>query len=258
MINKTILTGIRPTGRLHLGHYLGIIKPALLLQEDNILKFGIMDLHQIDLKEQEEGFVSDFTKKIQHLGIDNIFIQSKNAGSLFWELFWNFSKIANNGELQRMTQFKDKKDSNPSLALLSYPVLMATDIATANCEYVLIGQDQKQHLELARNLIIKANKIFGFAGIEPQPLILETVSKIMSLQNPNKKMSKSDNNELGCIFLDDNAETIEKKIKKAVTTPEGIINLQNINNALGGKELDFTQAASAKKQLVDLIISKLN
>lgn len=255
MKNKSILAGIRPTGNLHLGHYLGVIKPALELQIDNIVKFGIMDLHNINPERQKYLEISSFKNQLIKLGINNIFIQSELSEIYpnFWKVFWIFSKIVTNGQLSRMTQYKDKKNSNPSLALLSYPVLMATDIAVSNCEYILIGKDQKQHLELAKDLIHKANKIHGYVGIEPKPLVIDEFSKIMSLKNPLKKMSKSDD-EAGCILLNDSEEEIVRKIKKASTTQQGILNLKTIYKGCGFDDvLDFKKASDAKNKITKAI-----
>lgn len=255
-MKKIIVSGIQPTGNLHLGNYLGVIKQWKELQEnpEYECKFGIMDLHAMTTsgKYGAENAVKT-ASALRKIGIkdNNIFYQSGAAGILncYWKLACNTSI----GQLNRMTQFKEKSDKgNENLGLFSYPVLMAADILALEADLVPVGEDQKQHLELARDL---AKKL----GLKvPEPLISKTCGRIMSLTDQAKKMSKSDPNDNSRINLSDDAETIRKKIKKAVTTPDGIKNLMTIYSACGGKEeLDFNSAGFAKGILAEQIIEEL-
>ncbi len=254
-MKKIVVSGIQPTGNLHLGNYLGAIKQWKELQKnpEYECRFGIMDLHAMT-----SGSNSEANWKTQQqlilLGIEdkNIFIQSEWKG--IYPVYWKLACNTSIGQLNRMTQFKEKADkNNQNLGLFSYPVLMAADILALEADLVPVGEDQKQHLELARNL---AKKL----GLKvPEPLISESCGRIMSLTDPTKKMSKSDPNDNSRINLSDDAETIRRKIRKAVTTPEGIKNLINIYHACGGKEkIDLDYYASLAKGLIaEQIIDEL-
>lgn len=270
---KIVVSGIQPTGNLHLGNYLGAIKQWKKLQEnpEYECKFGIMDLHAMttckfveDYNLNEFGRDFQFLKttnityhQLRKLGIfdKNIFIQSvrrEKILKMFWYLICNTSV----GQLNRMTQFKEKADkNNQNLGLFSYPVLMAADILALEADLVPVGKDQKQHLELARDL---AKKL----GLKvPEPLISESCGRIMSLTDPTRKMSKSDPNDNSRINLSDDAETIKKKIKKAVTTDKGKLNLERIFIGCGGglaQKLDWNKAAESKEKIAEQIIFELN
>ncbi len=236
-----ILSGIQPSGSLTLGNYLGAIKNFVKFQED--LKEGdelfvfIADLHAITVP-QDPTKLRDNIKKLAALylacGLDpsksTLFIQSEVKEHA--ELAYILQSITYIGELERMTQYKDKKQKQVegvSTALLTYPILMAADILLYNSDYVPVGVDQKQHLELARNLAERFNYRYSETFKVPESLIQKTGSKIMSLQNPEKKMSKSDDNEKASIYLTDNEATIRKKIASSVTDSDNSIIFDPVN-----------------------------
>lgn len=262
-MKKIVVSGIQPTGNLHLGNYLGAIKQWKKLQEnpDYDCKFGIMDLHaRTNISSQEcdtelELQVMQTWHTLIQCGIknENIFAQNYCEEKIL-RMFWRLSCITSIGQLNRMTQFKEKADkNNQNLGLFSYPVLMAADILALEADLVPVGEDQKQHLELARDL---AKKL----GLKvPEPLISESCGRIMSLTDPTKKMSKSDPNDNSRINLSDDAETIRKKISKAPTTFAGTDNLRAIYIGCGGDEdnLKWNEAAKTKAIIADQIILEL-
>lgn len=250
---KIVVSGIQPTGNLHLGNYLGAIKQWKELQEnpEYECKFGIMDLHAMTTGSK---YTEEFWEKLEELGIHsyNIFRQSQYP--IILQFFWKLACNTSIGQLNRMTQFKEKSDKgNENLGLFSYPVLMAADILALEADLVPVGEDQKQHLELARDL---AKKL----GLKvPEPLISKSYGRIMSLTDPAKKMSKSDPNDNSRINLSDSAEIIKKKIGKAVTTLEGINNLDLIFYGCDGQgALIWQNAKAAKEELAKQIIKELN
>ena len=258
-MKKIVVSGIQPTGNLHLGNYLGVIKQWKELQKnpEYECRFGIMDLHAMttDITDEElSENIDSINNSLLTCGIKerNIFWQTDYAHEIR-HMFWQLACKTSIGQLNRMTQFKEKADkNNQNLGLFSYPVLMAADILALEADLVPVGEDQKQHLELARDL---AKKL----GLKvPEPLISKTCGRIMSLTDPTKKMSKSDPNDNSRINLSDDVETIRKKIKKAVTTPEGIENLAVIYCACGGnEEFDFNNAAYSKERVAEAIIKEL-
>tara|TARA_B100000686_G_scaffold342219_1_gene420974 strand:- start:508 stop:1527 length:1020 start_codon:yes stop_codon:yes gene_type:complete len=226
--NKRILSGVQPSGDLHLGNYLGAIKNFVKLQDEYECFFCVVDLHAITvwqdpklLQEKSRKVISSFIAS----GID------PNKNTLFFQshvphhtqLAWIFNCVARMGWLNRMTQFKDKagKDKeNASVGLFSYPNLMAADILIYLATHVPVGEDQKQHLELTRDIAQKFNNDFNTNLFPiPEPLIFGEATRVMSLRDGTKKMSKSDLSEYSCIMLNDNPDEIEKKIKKAKTDP---------------------------------------
>lgn len=237
---KTILSGVQPSGKLTLGNYLGAIRNFVTLQNteeyDNFFVF-IADLHAITVPKEPQ----QLRKNIKELaalyiacGLDpekvSLFVQSEVHEHA--EIGYLLQTITYIGELERMTQYKDKKVKQVegvSSALLTYPVLMAGDIMLYNSTGVPVGQDQKQHLELTRTLAERFNTKFGEMFNVPEPIIMKTGAKIMSLQNPEKKMSKSDPLEKASIFMDDPENIIRKKIASAVTDSDGIIKYDPIN-----------------------------
>lgn len=237
---KTIVTGIQPSGRLTLGNYLGAIKNFVELQNkgeyDEFMVF-IADLHAITVSYQP----TELRKHIRELaalylacGLDEnkvtLFVQSEVGQHA--QIGYLLQSIAYIGELERMTQYKDKKQKQVegvSSSLLTYPVLMAGDILLYNASCVPVGLDQKQHLELARTLAERFNNKFGETFNIPEPLIKKVGAKIMSLQDPTKKMSKSDPLEKAAIYLDDDENTIRKKIASAVTDSDGLIKYDEKN-----------------------------
>lgn len=238
---KTIVSGIQPSGTLTLGNYLGAIKNFVTMQNeadegDNIFIF-IADLHALTVPQDP----ASLRKNIRSLaaiylacGLDpnksTLFIQSEVTEHA--EIGYLLQTITYIGELERMTQYKDKMQkqvAGVSSALLTYPVLMAGDILLYNADFVPVGEDQRQHLELTRNLAERFNSRFSETFTVPKPLIAKVGAKIMSLQEPTKKMSKSDTLEKASIFLLDPENVIRKKIASAVTDSDGIIKFDPIN-----------------------------
>lgn len=224
-MKKRIFSGAQPTGNLHLGNYLGALKNWVNLQNEYESFFCIVNLHAITLPQNPETLKQktlDLARIYLAAGIDpqvsTIFIQSDVSEHA--ELAWVLSCIARMGELERMTQFKDKGKGNTERAgvgLFTYPVLMASDILLYGTHLVPVGKDQKQHLELSRDLAERFNRDYGETFVVPEPYIPPVGANILSLQDPSKKMSKSDENANGSILLLDDADTITKKIKRAVT-----------------------------------------
>lgn len=253
---KRILTGLQPTGVITLGNYIGAIKQMVELQEEYESYIFIADLHSITVSQEKETL----RKNIKSLlalylacGIDKdkniIFIQSENE--YHTNISWLLECNTYFGELSRMTQFKDKssKNKNFSAGLFTYPVLMASDILAYDIDYVPVGIDQKQHVELTRDIAIRFNKKYGETFKIPEPLIKSSGTKIMDLVNPTKKMSKSSDNPKGVIRLLDDIDSVRKKIMGATTDSEtsirydvvnkpGISNLINIYSVLTGNSID--------------------
>jgi tryptophanyl-tRNA synthetase len=224
-MKKRIFSGAQPTGSLHIGNYLGALKNWVALQDEYEAFYCIVNLHAITLPQDPKTLrqkTFDLARIYLAAGIDpersTIFIQSDVPEHA--ELTWVLSCISRMGELERMTQFKDKGKGNTERAgvgLFTYPVLMAADILLYQTDLVPVGQDQKQHLELSRDLATRFNRDFGETFKIPEPYIPKAGASIKSLQDPSKKMSKSDDNPNGSIFLLDDADTIMKKFKRAVT-----------------------------------------
>jgi len=224
-MKKRIFSGAQPTGNLHIGNYLGALKNWVNLQHEYESFFCIVNLHAVTLPQDPQVLrqkTLDLARIYLASGIDpevsTIFIQSDVSEHA--ELAWILSCISRMGELERMTQFKDKGKGNRERAgvgLFTYPVLMAADILLYGTHLVPVGKDQKQHLELSRDLAIRFNRDFGETFVVPEPFIPPVGANILSLAEPSKKMSKSDENANGSVFLLDNADTITKKIKRAVT-----------------------------------------
>lgn len=255
---RRVLTGIQPSGHITLGNYLGAIRPLLELQnEDDVeLLVFIADLHAITVPQERAKLRSNIKELAALLlacGLDlnksHLFIQSEVPchNQLGWVMECN-SYI---GELERMTQFKDKKVKQVdgvSAGLLTYPPLMAADILLYDADLVPVGEDQKQHLEITRDLATRFNNKYGETFKVPEAYILKTGARIMSLADPSKKMSKSDSNPKGYISLLDDINVAKKKIKSAVTDSDnkikfdkdnkpGLSNLITIYSALTNKEL---------------------
>jgi len=230
-MGKKIFSGVQPTGNLHLGNYLGAIKNFVELNNDkeNDCIFCVVDLHAITVKQDPKELRNNIRETVATFvasGIDpkksTIFNQSKVTAHS--EMAWILSCTARTGWLSRMTQFKEKagKDKEKaSVGLYSYPVLMAADILLYDATHVPVGDDQKQHLELCRDIAQKFNNDFEVEDFfkVPEPLIQKEFSRIMSLKDGSKKMSKSELSDLSRINLTDNADQIVNKIKKAKTDP---------------------------------------
>ena len=264
-MKKRIFSGAQPTGQLHIGNYLGALKNWVALQDEYESFYCIVNLHAITLPQDPKTLrqkTRDLARIYLAAGIDpaksTVFIQSDVAEHA--ELTWILSCISRMGELERMTQFKDKGKGNTERAgvgLFTYPVLMAADILLYQTDLVPVGQDQKQHLELTRDLAERFNRDFGEAFKLPDPYIPPVGAKIGSLQEPEKKMSKSDENVNGSIFLLDDADTVTKKIKRAVTdsgteirfdeSRPAITNLLTIYHLLTGKSVAESEEHFAGK-----------
>ena len=230
-MTKKIFSGVQPTGNLHLGNYLGAIKNFVDLNNDtnNSCIFCVVDLHAITVKQDPKKLKNNIRETVATFvasGIDPkrsiIFNQSRVAAHA--ELAWILSCVARMGWLNRMTQFKEKagKDKEKaSIGLYSYPVLMAADILLYDATHVPVGNDQKQHLELCRDIAQKFNNDFEVDNFlqAPEPLIQKEFSRIMSLKDGSKKMSKSELSDLSRINLTDDKDQIINKIKKAKTDP---------------------------------------
>ena len=258
-MRKRIFSGAQPTGQLHIGNYLGALKNWVALQDEYESFYCIVNLHAITLPQDPKTLrkkTRDLARIYLAAGIDpeksTVFVQSDVPEHT--ELTWVLACVSRLGELERMTQFKDKGKGNrerSSSGLLMYPVLMASDILLYQTDLVPVGQDQKQHLELTRDLAERFNRDFGETFKIPDPYIPKAGANIKSLQDPSKKMSKSDENPAGSIFLLDDAETVTKKIKRAVTdsgtdikfdeTRPAITNLLTIFQLLTAKSNDVCE-----------------
>ena len=241
-----ILTGITPSGTLHIGNYLGALRNWVDLQADYESFYCIVNLHAITLPQDPKELkrkTLDLARIYLAAGVrpaeSTIFIQSDVPEHV--ELAWVLNCISRMGELERMTQFKDKGKGNAeraSVGLFTYPVLMASDILLYKTHLVPVGQDQKQHLELTRDLAERFNRDFGETFVIPEPYIPPVGASIMSLKEPEKKMSKSDDNVNSSVFLLDDADTIREKIKKAVTD--------------SGTEIKFDESRPAINNLITI------
>jgi tryptophanyl-tRNA synthetase len=253
---KIIFSGAQPSGKLTLGNYLGAIKNWTDLQEEYNCYYSVVDLHAITVPQEAKDLRANTMQLLaQYLacGLDpeknTIFIQSHVSAHT--ELMWILSTMTYMGELSRMTQFKDKSqknEANLNAGLFTYPVLMAADILLYQTDLVPVGEDQKQHLELARDLANRFNNRYSPTFKVPEPYIQKAGARVMSLQEPTKKMSKSDENENAYILLIDDEDTIRRKIKRSVTDSVGIVqysdeqpgikNLLNLYSKLSDKSID--------------------
>jgi tryptophanyl-tRNA synthetase len=297
---ERVFSGVQPTGNLHLGNYLGAIVNFVKMQETHNCIYCVVDMHAITASIDVWGGPEGLTRATREVtaafiaaGIDPkkhiVFNQSQVSGHA--ELAWIFNCIARIGWLNRMTQFKEKagKDrENASVGLYDYPVLMAADILLYRATHVPVGEDQKQHLELARDIAQKFNNDFGDSirsngfddGLlfpQPEPMIIGPATRVMSLRDGTKKMSKSDASDNSRINLTDDADTIAQKVRKAKTDPEPLPseekglesrpeadNLVGIYAALSGhskaevlREFGGGQFSGFKNALVELCVTKL-
>jgi tryptophanyl-tRNA synthetase len=252
-MTKRIFSGVQPTGNVHLGNYLGALKNWVALQHEYESFFCIVNLHAITSTQDPKllaGKTRDLARIYLAVGIDpqvsTIFIQSEVPEHA--ELTWVLNCVSRMSELERMTQYKDKakkQQENVSVGLFDYPVLMAADILLYQTDLVPVGDDQKQHLELTRDLAIRFNRDYGETFKVPDPYIQKLGGRIMSLSDPLKKMSKSDDDPNGCVRLMDDADTVLRKFKRAVTdsgteirfdeTRPAIYNLLEIYHLITGK-----------------------
>jgi len=262
-MKPTILSGIQPSGRLHIGNYFGALKNFVDLQNSGEFdcRFMIADLHSLTesyTPEEKRAQIIDTAASFLAAGLNPkksiLFIQSKVPAHS--ELTWIFNTITPMGELERMTQYKDKSvRMETNAGLFTYPVMMAVDIVLYDAAFVPVGDDQDQHLELTRTIARKFNGRFGQTFIEPKAKHTE-IPRLMSLSDPVKKMSKSQPS--GCLFLDDEPEVVKKKIMSAVTdsgtevkfdetAKPGISNLLRIASAITGKAIPTLEAEFAGK-----------
>lgn len=282
MEKKVIFSGIQPSGTLTIGNYLGAIKNWVKLQEDYECYFCVVDLHAITVR-QEPKELRQRTLEVLAIyiasGIDpeknTLFIQSHVPAHA--ELGWLLNCYTYIGELNRMTQFKDKSQrygESVSAGLLTYPVLMASDILLYNTDLVPVGKDQKQHLEIARNIAERFNNAYSPTFTVPEPYISDSGAKIMDLQEPEKKMSKSSDNPNSYILIMDTPDAIRRKINRAVTDSIGVVKyndeqlgVQNLMNILGcitgmtmeeiEKKYEGQGYAQFKSDIADAIIGEL-
>lgn len=221
---KRVFSGIQPTGALTLGNYLGAMKRFVEIQHEYECYYSVVDLHALTILPEPgslRGQTEDVAAYMLAAGLDpdvvTLFVQSDV--SCHAELGWIMECTATFGELSRMTQFKEKSEGREVVSggLFTYPALMASDILLYETDYVPVGEDQKQHVEICRDLAIRFNSRYGPTFKVPEPLIASTGARIKSLQDPSKKMSKSDPNPLSYISLGDSGEEITRKIRRAVT-----------------------------------------
>lgn len=257
---KRVLSMLQPTGVFTLGNYLGALRHFVAMQDDYDCTFALADLHAITVRQEPAQLRKNILKSyaiMLSLGIDPeksiCFIQSHVPAHS--QLAWVLNCYTQFGELSRMTQFKDKSSKhsdNINAGLFTYPCLMAADILLYQADYVPVGQDQKQHVEIARDIAERFNGIYSPTFVVPEPLIHKTGGKIMSLQDPTKKMSKSDENLNSYVTLLDTPDEIMRKFKRAVTDSEarvhyaegkdGINNLMEIYSCVTGKNYDQIEA----------------
>ncbi len=280
---KRILTGLKPSGELTLGSLIGCINQMVKLQDEYDSFMFVPDMHAITVK-QDPKMLRERIKKNVALylacGVDpnknTIYLQSENLYHA--NLSWVLECTTYMGEASRMTQYKDKssKGENVTVGLFTYPILMAADILLYDADYVPVGIDQKQHVELARNIALRFNNTYGNTFKMPEPMMSEIGIKIMDLQDPTKKMSKSDETYKGVILLLDDEKTIRKKIMSAVTDSDnkiyydkdnkpGVSNLLTIYSSL--KNISIEEAenyfkdynyGNFKKEVADVVVSVLS
>lgn len=279
---KKILTGLQPTGEITFGNYIGAIKQMVKLQDEYESYIFIADMHSITIP-QDPNILRNNIKKLLAIylacGVDpeknTIFIQSENE--FHTNISWLLECNSYFGELSRMTQFKDKskKNTNFTCGLFTYPVLMAADILTYDIDYVPVGIDQKQHVELARDIALRFNNKYGDTFKLPEPLISKVGTKIMDLTDPYHKMSKSSLNEKGVIRMLDDLDIIRKKIMGAVTDSDstvkfdaenkpGVSNLINIYSSVTGDSISLIEDkfkdcnyGEFKKAVADVVIDEI-
>ena len=253
---KRVLSAIQPSGMLTLGNYLGALKNWIKMQDEFDCTFAVADLHTITVRQEPAKLRAQIYSTcalLLALGLDpeksTMFVQSHVAAHS--QLSWLLSCYTQFGELSRMTQFKEKSQrhaDNVNAGLFTYPVLMAADILLHQPDFVPVGADQKQHLEIARDIANRFNGVYGNVFTVPEPYIPKIGARVMSLQEPTKKMSKSDENINAWVAILDSKDDIIRKFKRAVTDSEakvcigeekhGINNLMGIYSAITGKSLD--------------------
>jgi tryptophanyl-tRNA synthetase len=286
-VKKLVFSGVQPSGNLHLGNYLGALKNFVSLQKEMECIYCVVDLHAITVFQNPNELknnILETTASFIATGLDpnKSVIFNQSSVSCHSELAWIFNCVSRIGWLNRMTQFKDKAGSDKekaSVGLYIYPNLMAADILLYKATHVPVGADQKQHLELSRDIAQKFNKDFNCEGFFPlpEPLILKNISRVMSLRDGTKKMSKSEESDYSRINLRDSADDIIKKIKKAKSDSEAIpdnlkslekkpeafnllniysevskVNLEKTLKEMSGKEYSFV-----KNKLAELLVNEI-
>tara|TARA_B100001146_G_C16187591_1_gene437595 strand:- start:759 stop:1763 length:1005 start_codon:yes stop_codon:yes gene_type:complete len=285
---KLVFSGVQPTGNLHLGNYLGALKNFVLLQKEMNCIYCVVDLHAITTFQNPNELknnILETTACFLATGLDpnKSIIFNQSSVSCHSELAWIFNCVSRIGWLNRMTQFKDKAGSDKekaSVGLYIYPNLMAADILLYKATHVPVGADQKQHLELTRDIAQKFNKDFNckdFFSL-PEPLILKSISRVMSLRDGTKKMSKSEESDYSRINLKDSPDEIVKKIKKAKSDSQSVpddlktlekkpeaLNLLNIYSEISKTNIEKTLKEMAGKEysyikgkLADLLVSEIS
>lgn len=280
---KRILTGLKPSGELTLGSLIGCINQMVKLQDEYDSFMFVPDMHAITVKQDPKMLRERIRKNVAlylACGVDpdknTIYLQSENLYHA--NLSWVLECTTYMGEASRMTQYKDKssKGENVTVGLFTYPILMAADILLYDADYVPVGIDQKQHVELARDIALRFNKTYGDTFKMPEPMMSDVGVKIMDLQEPTKKMSKSDETYKGVILLLDDEKTIRKKIMSAVTDSDnkiyydkdnkpGVSNLLTIYSSLKNISIDEAEDyfkdynyGNFKKEVADLVVSVLS
>lgn len=279
---KRVFSGVQPTGRIHLGNYIGALQRFKQFQEDNDALYCVVNLHAITIP-QDPFALREKTLELAALylaiGLDpkkaTLFVQS--AVPAHAELAWLLQCVAYMGEANRMTQFKEKSEGKDSVSvgLLTYPMLMAADILLYQTDFVPVGEDQKQHLELTRDLAMRFNQRFGDTFKVPEAKIEKVGARIMAFDNPTKKMSKSAKTEGNSIAIVDEPATIKKKIMRAVTDSENVIrydpenkpgvsNLLTIQSLLSGTPITNLERGYSgqgygqlKKDVVDVVVNEV-
>jgi tryptophanyl-tRNA synthetase len=284
---ERMLSGIKPSGKLTLGNYIGAIRNFIKLQDDYEMYIFIADLHAITVPQDKQELkknIKDLAALYLACGLDEnkvvLFVQSSVLEHA--NLGYILSCNAYMGELNRMTQYKDKvlkaqgDNLSISVGFYNYPVLMAADVLLYDAKYVPVGIDQTQHLELTRDIATRFNNRYGETFVIPEPVVAQVGAKIMSLSDPTKKMSKSDENDKGCIYLLDDLAVVRKKIMSAVTDSDtvvkydvvnkpGISNLLTIYSTLKGisileAESEFTNSnySEFKKAVADQVVNTID
>ena len=279
---KRVFSGVQPTGNIHIGNYLGALKQFVQLQEENDAIYCIVDMHAITVPQDPKllrQHILDVAALYMAVGVDPkkaiIFVQSDVPGHA--ELNWILTCNSYTGELSRMTQFKQKskgRESAPT-GLFTYPVLMAADILLYDTDIVPVGNDQKQHIELTRDIALRINNKYGETFVVPEGQFVKSGARVMSLDDPTSKMSKSAENPHSRISLLDEPSKIKKSIMKSTTDSEGVIrfdvenkpgisNLLSIYSAFSGETIEELVAkydgqgyGTLKKDLVEVTIKAL-
>lgn len=256
---KKIFSGMQPSGSLTLGNYLGALKNWVALQDEYDCYYCVVDMHAITVPKEPKDLRKNTYEVLANYiaaGLDpdkvTLFIQSHVSAHA--ELSWILNCFSYYGELGRMTQFKDKskkQDSNAITAgLFTYPVLMAADILLYQADLVPVGEDQRQHLEITRDIAQRFNNRFSETFTVPEPYISTDVAKIMSLQDPESKMSKSDTNENAYILLTDKPDAIRRKFKRSVTDSLGVVNYSDDQSGIKNLINIYSKITNIKPETV--------